>query len=221
MDSFVLRGGLAVVALSWATAAPAQTLPPAERPDLKIGASSVFRNLDVRTGEKRDIALVVIAVDADKIVSETSGSTSGTRTYTRDYNLLEIKTGEKVTFTAKPFWPYLRFPMEVGQTWEGLFESEAVVRPSNRSTKWRWKANVAGVEAVTTAAGTFQAFKIEYDGRFFAHQGNESWTGSHKEAAWFAPAINRIVKREWEQASPAKNFIEQHVIELTSFKPAP
>src|SRR5262245_9275026 len=101
MTSSILRGGLAIVALATAalpilpragaTPCPAQTLAPAERPDPKIGDSAVYRDLDVRTGEKRDTAVVVIAVDADKIVNEASGSTSGTRTYTRDYNLLEIK----------------------------------------------------------------------------------------------------------------------------------
>jgi hypothetical protein len=221
MDSSILRGGLTMLALSWATACPAQTLPSAGRPDPKIGDSAVFRNLDMLTGEKRDTSLVVIKIDADKIVNEASGSTSGTRTYTRDYNLLEIKTGEKVTFTAKPFWASLRFPLEVGQGWDGFFESEAVVRPRNRSTQWRWKANVVATEAVTVAAGTFQAFKIEYDGRYFAHQSDQSWTGSYKETAWFAPAINRFVKREFEQRAPGRNFLDHHVIELMSFKPAP
>jgi hypothetical protein len=221
MDSSVLRGGLAILALSWATACPAETLPPAAKPAPKIGDSAVFRNLDVQTGEKRDTSMVVIMIDADKIVNETSGSTSGTRTYTRDYNLLEIKTGEKVTFTAKPFWASLRFPLEVGQMWDGFFESEALVRPGNRSTKWRWKANVVAAETVTVAAGTFQAFKIEYDGRYFAHQSNQSWTGSYKETAWFAPGINRFVKRELEQRAPGRNFLDHHVIELLSFKPAP
>ena len=100
MDSSLLRGKFAILVLSilelsWATACPAETLPPAERPEPKIGDSAVFRNLDLRTGEKRDTSMVIIRIDADKIVNETSGSTSGTRTYTRDYNLLEIKTGEK------------------------------------------------------------------------------------------------------------------------------
>jgi len=225
MDSSILRGGLAILALStlalsWATACPAQTLPPAERLDLKVGDTSVVRNLDLQTGEKRDTTIVVIMIDADKIVNETSGSTSGTRTYTRDYNLLEVKTGEKVTLTVKPFWAYLRFPLEVGQTWGGFFESESVVRPRNLSTQWRWKANVVAVEPITVAAGTFQAFKIEYDGRYFAHQGNQSWTGSHKETAWYAPAINHFVKRELEQRAPGRNFLNQHVIEPLSFKPA-
>ena len=226
MGSSILRSGLSILALpilalSWATASPAETLPPAERPDPKIGDSAVFRTLDVRTGEKRETSIVVVVIDADKIVSETSGSTSGTRTYTRDFNLLEIKTGEKVTFTAKPFWASLRFPLDVGQTWDGFFESEAVLRPRNRSTQWRWKANVVAAEAVTVPAGTFQAFKIEYDGRYFAHQSNQSWTGSHKETAWFAPGINHFVKREFEQRSPGRNFLDHRVIELLSFKPAP
>jgi hypothetical protein len=221
MGSSILRGGLAILALSWATACPAETLLLADRPDPKIGDSAVFRNLDLRTGEKRDTAMVVVMVDADKIVHELSGSTSGTRTYTRDYNLLEIKTGERVTFTAKPFWASLRFPLEVGQTWDGFFEAEAVVRPRNRSTQWRWKAKVVAAETVTVEAGTFQAFKIEYDGRYFAHQSDQSWTGSHKETAWFAPAINRFVKREVEQRAPGRNFLDHHVVELVSFKPAP
>ena len=226
MDSSILRGGLSILALSilaasWATACPAETLPPADRPDPKVGDSAVFRNLNVRTGEKRETSTVVIEVDADKIVYETSGSTSGTRTYTRDYNLREVKTGERVTFTAKPFWSSLRFPLEVGQTWDGFFESETVVRPRNRSTQWRWKANVVAAEEVTVPAGTFQAFKIEYDGRYFAHQGIQSWTGSHKETAWFAPSVNRFVKREVEQRSPGVNFLDHRVIELLSFKPAP
>jgi hypothetical protein len=76
-------------------------------------------------------------------------------------------------------------------------------------------------QAVTVPAGTFQAFKIEYDGRYFAHQSDQSWTGSHKETAWFAPSINRFVKRELEQRAPGRNFLDHHVIELLSFKPAP
>jgi hypothetical protein len=48
-----------------------------------------------------------------------------------------------------------------------------------------------------------------------------SWTGSHKETAWFAPGINQFVKRELEQRAPGRNFLNHHVIELVSFKPVP
>ena len=70
-------------------------------------------------------------------------------------------------------------------------------------------------------AGTFQTFKIEYDGSFATRQGGKSWTGTHKEAAWFAPELNRIVKRDFEQSVPSRNLLDHHVIELLSFKPAP
>jgi len=42
-----------------------------------------------------------------------------------------------------------------------------------------------------------------------------------KETAWFAPGINRFVKRELERRAPGRNFLDHLVIELLSFKPAP
>jgi hypothetical protein len=85
----------------------------------------------------------------------------------------------------------------------------------------RHDAGIGLRQPAGTKAGTFQTFKIEYDGRYFAHQSDQSWTGSHKETAWFAPGINQFVKRELEQRAPGRNFLNHHVIELVSFKPAP
>jgi len=223
MCSLKLCAAVAVLVLSGTSVCLAQAPERAERPDVRIGEAAVYRDLTVRTGEKRDTTFVVIAVDADKIVTEMSGSTSGTRTFTRDYNLAEIRTGELVTFTAKPSWPFLQFPLEVGRKWDIPFEVSSKVRgqPADRQAKWRWRARVVAAEAVTVPAGTFQAFKIEYDGSFATRQGNQSWTGTHKETAWFAPENNRIVRRDYEQAAPSRNFLEHHVIELLSFKAAP
>jgi hypothetical protein len=178
MGTFKLRAGLTILVLSWATPCLAEALPRAERPDVKIGDSTVFRDLDVRTGEKRDTSFVVTMIGADKIVSETSGSTSGARTFTRDFNPVEIKSGELVTSTFKPFWPHLQFPLEVGRKWDIPFEVEVMARPANRNAKWQLKSHVVAAEAVTVPAGTFQAFKIEYDGSFTTRQGSKSWTGT-------------------------------------------
>jgi hypothetical protein len=224
MCTSALRAGpalSALLALSWSAPGLAQALPRAERPVPKVGDSTVYRDLTVRTGEKRDTTFVVIAVDAERIVSETGGSTSGTRTFNRDFNPVETKTGEVVTFIAKPFWAYLQFPLEVGRKWDIPFEAEVKGRPADRHAKWQWKARVTAAEAVTVPAGTFQAFKIEYDGSFATRQGNQSWTGTQKETVWFAPELGRIVKRDYEQAAPSRNFLEHHVIELLSFKAAP
>ena len=162
----------------------------------------------------------MIAVEADKIVIEVAGSTSGTRTFTRDWNLMEVRTGELVSQTAKPFWPRLRFPMQVGLKWDSPFEVEVTTRAFMRSAKWQWKAQVAAAESVAVPAGTFQAFRIEYDASFATRQGNRSWTGTHKETAWYAPQAMRIVKRESRQSVPANKFFEHEVVELLSFMPA-
>ena len=225
MGMFGLRAGLTILALPWAAAwaAPclAQALLRAERPDPKVGDSTVYRELVVRTGEKRDTSLVVTAIDADKIVLEAGGSTSGARTFTRDLNPVEIKTGELVTSTFKPFWPYLQFPLAVGRRWDIPFDVEVVARPANRNAKWQLKARVVAAEAVTVPAGTFQSFKIVYDASFATRQGGQSWTGAHKETAWYAPELQRIVKRDFEQSVPSKSALDHHVIELVSFKSVP
>jgi hypothetical protein len=223
MCTFKPCAALVVLVLSGTQACLAQAPQRAERPDVRVGEAAVYRDLTVRTGEKRDTTFVVTTVDADKIVSEMSGSTSGTRTFTRDYNLVENKTGELVTLLAKPPWPYFQFPLTVGRKWDTPFEVDARGggRNVDRHAKWQWRARVVAVGPVTVPAGTFQAFMVEYDGSFATRQGNQSWTGTHKETAWYAPETNRIVKRDYEQAAPSRNFLEHHVIELLSFKAAP
>ena len=74
--------------------------------------------------------------------------------------------------------------------------------------------------ALPVPAGTFQAFRIEYEGSFTTRENDQTWSGSHKETAWYAPVANRIVKRDYEQVVPSRKFVEHHVIEMLSFTPA-
>lgn len=112
----------AVVLLSWFMApCYSQGLTRADRPEVKLGDNWVFQRSDARTGEKRpETAHTVSEVAPDKIIVTTG---AGTQTYTRDWNLIEIKTGETVTDAAKPYWPSLQFPLEVGKKWEQQYES--------------------------------------------------------------------------------------------------
>jgi hypothetical protein len=111
------RAVLAVLVLSGTQACLAQAPRRAERPDVRAGEAAEYRDLTVRTGKKRDTTFVVTTVDADKIVSEMSGSTSGTRTYApesdriakRDYaqasssrNFLDHHVIELLSFKATP-----------------------------------------------------------------------------------------------------------------------
>lgn len=213
-----LQTTLAILLL-WSGPCGAQSLARVERPQINVGDASVFEDLNVVTGEKRDTNFRVLVVDADKIIVETSGSTSGTRTFTRDWNLVEIKTGDIVTQSAKPFWPHLQFPLAVGQKWETPFEIETTDRSAKRNSKWQWNAHVVAEESVTVPAGTFAALKVEYDATFATREANKAWTGTQKETIWYAPQAGRIVRREFVQSVPVNHFIARHVDALMSFMP--
>jgi len=207
----------------------AQSLPWAQKPEIKVGDASVFRDRNVRSGETSETRYRVISVDAATIVTETimtktAGASYGTRTFTREWNLLQSRTDDGGMLTVRPYWPRLRFPLEVGETWEATFEVEISNLQFRRNAKWRWKAQVARAEMVTVPAGTFRALVIASEGTFDARQewlgdgrGARSWDGTHKETDWYAPEVMRLAKWEFEQSAPANNFFDHHVMELLSF----
>ncbi len=221
MRASLVRMGCLLSLLLCAASCPAQSLARADRPDVKTGESWVYRDRDVGSGETRDTSSLVTEVDADRIVTETGLSTSGAWTFTRDWNTVERRSGERVSSATRPYWPFLQFPLEVGKTWEASFENEVATKAGKRIAQWRWKARVVATEAVTVLAGTFQTFRIEYDATFVSRAGNKSWTGSHKETMSYAPEAKRFVRREFDQAATANEFRDHHVIELVSFKLAP
>lgn len=215
----------------------AQSLGRADRPELKIGDTWVYQQLDARTGEKRGAGTQVLEALSDDRIVVRSGSLdrqgremSGTRIYTRDWNLTEVKAGDTVTFTAQPAWAYYQFPIEVGKTWDAKFVTTSLSRTRSgeraggeRNSRWQWKVRVEGVESVTVPAGTFDAFKLRYEGYFDVSESPRTWNGSRSETLWYAPAVKRHVKFEFEErASWAGGSSYDHVrVELVSFKPGP
>ncbi|MGE5202299.1 MAG: hypothetical protein ACM3O6_09565 [Acidobacteriota bacterium] len=221
MGNVVVRLGLAALLSLSATAVAAQTPQRADRPEIKTGDLWIFQNRDLRTGERKDISFTVTGVNANGMVMETGGSTSGAWIFTRDWNPTERKTGTVVTEAYKPYWLCRQFPLQVGSTWETPFEVDVFGQFSKRVSNWRWKLRVVSVETVTVAAGTFQAFKIESQASFNSREGNKTWAGTQTETMWYAPAAKVIVKRELVQSAPTRNFEDRRAVELLSFKPAP
>jgi hypothetical protein len=216
-DLGLLAGMMLFVLLSRASL-DAQSISSADRPEVKVGDRWVYQDKDIRTGEKRETSFVVTAVEGDKIVTDTGLGTSGAWTFTRDWNLVERKTGETVEASMRPYWPHFQFPLKPDKTWDEAFENQVTTKSGKRNAKWQWKARVWAAEAITVPAGTFQALKIKYDGTFASREGRRSWSGSHKETIWYAPEAKRAIKREFEQLVPENNYNDHHVIELVSFK---
>lgn len=213
MKSSFLQAGLALFVSFCSLLCAAQPLTRADRPEVKVGDTWVYQNSDARTGEKRpELTLTAKEVTTDNIVLETD--TGARRTYTRDFNIIEIKSGDTVTFSAKPNWTFYQFPLEVGKKWEAQWETTS----TRQTIRWQGKTQVEGVETVTVPAGTFQAFKLRFEGYYNGRQqiGGGSFTGFRKETAWYSPDAKRVVKSEFEEHSREYNNAE--VNELKSLK---
>ena len=213
MKSNATQAGLAILISFCSLLCSAQALTRADRPEVKVGDSWVQQSSNPRTGEKSpELTLTVREVTADNVVVETN--TGQRRTYTRDWNIIETKSGDTVTFSAKPNSTLYQFPLEVGKKWEAQWETTS----TRQTTRWQGKTQVEGVETVTVPAGTFQAFKIRFEGYYNGYQqiGGASWTGVRKETFWYSPDAKRTIKGESEERSGSYYNVE--VYELKSLK---
>ncbi|MBN3806456.1 hypothetical protein GXB81_25870 [Paraburkholderia sp. Ac-20336] len=101
----------------------------------------------------------------------------------------------------------LRFPMHVGDAWSGSY--------SYKTGSWeaigQRRSKVVDVELVETAAGSFQAFRIEQSVAWSAGGGNRG-EGQTREVDWYAPAVGRIVKLDYTDqathAAPTTTHVE-------------
>jgi hypothetical protein len=104
--------------------------------------------------------------------------------------------------------PLLQFPLAVGKEWHAQYDTGRQTRPKTFGTAAVMKSvesRVTGLEAVTTPAGTFRAFKIE---RKETKRGRDSMSGS----VYYSPETRSIVK--YEYGFPGK---ATKVVELTKY----
>ena len=211
-----------IVFYSVALTCSAQTATRAERPEIKEGESWVYQVTEVITGDKRQPnTQTVKQVTNDRILVENSNGSIAT--FTREWNQIDNKQGDTVTFKADPAWIQYDFPLEVGKKWSPRFT--AISRNGEQTTRWRWDAVVDGVEKVTVPAGTFEAFRIRIDGFYNGARGTSSWTGRRTQMVWYAPAVKRTIKSEWEEntqgGSHSARYRNIERTELISYTPAP
>ena len=100
---------LALFVSCWPLFCAGQSSMRADRPEVKVGDNWVLLTSDARTGEKSpELSLTVREVSADNFVAETGRGER--QTHTRDWNLIETKSGETVTFSATPLALTCSFP---------------------------------------------------------------------------------------------------------------
>lgn len=111
----------------------------------------------------------------------------------------------------------LHFPLSAGQSWTAgyTFASGAWTSRCERTAK------VVAIERVSTAAGTFDAFRIESTVTW-AGQSIGAGAGRSRSVDWYAPAVGRVVKEEYEDIPDNKNAPRSSSgYELVRYSPAP
>jgi hypothetical protein len=107
-------------------------------------------------------------------------------------------------------------PLQVGKEWRWDVNAKNMRDGSGWSTSG--VAKVLGQENVTMAAGTFDTFRIEAKGRQLGASDQRSFLTA--QVFWYAPAVNRWVKRTFEARSEGRNR-DSVSEELTSYSRKP
>jgi hypothetical protein len=178
----------------------------AERPDVRVGDSWTYREVDRADGNKASsLRLTVLAVDADTIRMERRNADRG------DHESLEVS--RELNFVSDgsarntPNRMLLSFPLAVGKVSPVKF---AWVANDSKGTA-AGKCTVASFEKVKVAAGEFDAFRVECRIGY----STEGSYANGTETLWYAPAARGWVRMEREVRGPNyRNSITREVTAL-------
>jgi hypothetical protein len=184
------------------TVAPQRYAAPAQ----KVGEVATYAETSQRlggTGGTQHIAYTTTAVNNG--IASVTGFNIDTNTpdqsYTqdKDRNRLTrtyLNNGNVCTYTPKR--NLYSFPMYVGQSWNDTWNYGCV---AGYQEKGSIQAKVAGYEPVTTAAGTFNALRINYVITYTSSNDSQLPNGnlgtatySETITGWWSPEVGRTVK---------------------------
>jgi uncharacterized caspase-like protein len=167
----------------------------------RLGDTYTYRATDMRTGVEKEVYSSTVEKITDDEVYYSGGLVTD-----RLGNALRQRDGR--SYSANQFLP-LEFA--VGKRWSTRY---TVTWPNGRKGEAEMEARVLSRERVTVPAGTFNAFKIEWDNRRLNADGR---TLTH---AWFAPdKVRRPLRREEVRTQNGKELSAERV-ELVSYKQA-
>ena len=104
--------------------------------------------------------------------------------------MVRVSKGTEDVVLFEPALQNLKFPLEVGKTWEQSYLGFTADDRVNWSANASWE--VTAYESVTVAAGTFDAYRIE----MLEKWGPETYGITLQATAWWAPAVKMFVKLE-------------------------
>jgi hypothetical protein len=177
--------------LSWSGNCASQTVEPGP---VRVGDRWSYDVKDDATGElKHSVTFVVIEVNAKEITARmTMRGKDRPRTFVfaPDWGRIDDSV-----WRYQPSEIGVRMPLKVGKEWRA--EANAQNMQTGIALRAAGVAKVVGQETVTTPAGTFDTFRVEATVRQ-VNTKDQTKSGTITHIIWYAPAVNRWVKRKNE-----------------------
>lgn len=199
------------MAQSASASAPLAPLTEAQAPTFSVGErwEFAFENaLEPRKNER--YSQTVLRVDGGQAALAVNDRAAASTLLDANGNLVKTASGSYEPSDGK-----LQFPLSVGKRWSDSY----VYRSGTWTSQVDRTAKVVGVERIHTQAGDFDAFRIEQSTSWSGASGNGGYGGT-RETEWYAPAVGRIVRMDYEDQSPRQAPTTTR-LELTSFRSTP
>ncbi len=155
-----------------------------EAPILNVGDKWKYSDKSGKQGIQE-----VLAVENDIYVIRMGKETRGYDKSTMNVNFI-LEGGKRIKYTESRS-RILNFPLFAGKKWNHLFSTipkTAAKRVYEMS--FREEYSVSGLEEVSTAAGKFKAYRIDYQQTVL-----QNMKQSAKGTYWYAPETKSLVKR--------------------------
>ena len=188
----------------------------AAKVDVRVGDRWSYELKDAATGDLRHSATILVVDVTDKEINTQITLVGRDRPlmyiYGRDWGRIQ-----DANWKFQPPEGGFKFPLKVGAEWR----AETAARHLSKGTGLQGSTadKVLGEEKVTTAAGTFDTYKVQRVLR--QTDSNDQTKGSVTTATyWYAPAVNRWVKRTLEVRYEGR-VRDSTIEELTAYSRKP
>jgi hypothetical protein len=175
-----------------------QAQPPLPRPEIKVGDTWTYRQVDSINKTSALAVLSVLNVSERAIQTVTKMQESAQELdgiWTPEWNA--VATGEGEIYQPDSGW--LRFPLPTSGSYEVAYELR---RPRTDriqlAESHTGRARVIGWEYIRVPAGNFRALKVEVDETFFILGWSARGGLSAKTVIWYSPDVKRWVKSTYE-----------------------
>jgi hypothetical protein len=211
-NSLALVGLVAVgVVVSGSMAAADEPAQPVQgEPHYRTGDTWTYRSFDPLSKESKTFTQTAVLVRPDGSASLQIGNGSARIELTTEANLILDRSDQQACGIV------LHFPLRVGTHYEADCRAAST---TGMTIVRRAQSEVEDIETVNTKAGSFSTIKVKMTGIWSPLSGTGG--GPMEETMWYAPAVKRVVRDEYQIRLAGKGVPATRESELVRYSVKP